>query len=89
MSEIRQVVVIGSGPAGYTAALHTACARLKPLLFGSSIFVSGSLTTTTEVENFVFAADGRKEPTSVAARARGARAQDGSQCRASPAPTRH
>ncbi|WP_405421581.1 thioredoxin-disulfide reductase [Streptomyces erythrochromogenes] len=49
---IRDVVIIGSGPAGYTAALYTARAQLKPLLFGSSIFVGGSLTTTTEVENF-------------------------------------
>ncbi|MFJ5849032.1 NAD(P)/FAD-dependent oxidoreductase [Streptomyces sp. NPDC092903] len=52
MSEIREVVIIGSGPAGYTAALYAARARMKPLLFGSSIFVGGSLTTTTEVENF-------------------------------------
>ncbi|MEU9181865.1 thioredoxin-disulfide reductase [Streptomyces sp. NPDC048550] len=49
---IRDVVIIGSGPAGYTAALYTARAQLRPLLFGSSIFVGGSLTTTTEVENF-------------------------------------
>ncbi|MFF6833261.1 thioredoxin-disulfide reductase [Streptomyces sp. NPDC012438] len=49
---VREVVIIGSGPAGYTAALYTARAQLKPLLFGSSIFVGGSLTTTTEVENF-------------------------------------
>ncbi|MEU2250679.1 thioredoxin-disulfide reductase [Streptomyces sp. NPDC019224] len=53
MSErVRNVIIIGSGPAGYTSALYTARAELKPLLFGSSIFVGGSLTTTTEVENF-------------------------------------
>ncbi len=52
VDDVREVIVTGSGPAGYTAALCTARAQLRPLLFGNSIFVGGSLTTTTEVENF-------------------------------------
>jgi len=49
---VRDVIIIGSGPAGYTAAIYTARAGLKPLLIASSVEAGGELMKTTEVENF-------------------------------------
>lgn len=51
-SEIREVIIVGSGPAGYTAAIYTARAQLKPLVFEGAITAGGALMNTTEVENF-------------------------------------
>ncbi|WP_426764904.1 thioredoxin-disulfide reductase [Pseudarthrobacter sp. 1G09] len=51
-SEVRDVIIVGSGPAGYTAAVYTARANLKPLLFAGSVTAGGELMNTTDVENY-------------------------------------
>ena len=59
---VRDIVIVGSGPAGYTAAIYAARAQLNPIIYEGSVTAGGALMNTTEVENFPGFTDGVMGP---------------------------